>query len=100
MRDRDWDAALGQAVAEWSAISGGPSQLVGYLGGNRAPPWDYAEDLIDLIQTTISPDHWRAAGGEGRIHYYRPSRILVISASSRVQDDLTDLLRRLRWLSR
>lgn len=98
--DREWDEALGAAVAEWSAISGGPTQLMGYLGGNRAPPWDYAEDLVDLIQTTIAPDHWRSNGGEGRIFYYRPSRILVISASSRVHDDVTDLLRQLRFLSR
>lgn len=83
-------------------ISGGPINVWKYTGGgNHAGPLcDYGPDLVRLIESTINPDFWRTNGGNGVIHYYQPLRILVISASSRVHDDLTDLLRTLRTNSR
>lgn len=81
-------------------LTGGPSQMFGYLSANYAPPWDHGEELIDLIQNTIDPKFWQRNGGAGIIHYYRPSRIIVVGATAKIHDDMTDMLRNLRRLSR
>ncbi len=96
----NWDYEMNQSVYDMGSVVGGPTQLFGYLGGNFAPPWDYGEDLVNLIESTIDPKSWQSNGGEGRIQYYRPSMIIVVSASMRVQDEMTDVLRKLRFLSR
>lgn len=81
-------------------LVGGPSQYLGYLPGNFAPPWDHGQELVNLIESTILPEFWQVNGGNGRIHYYQPLRILVVSGTSEMHDNLTDLLRRLRQLGR
>lgn len=77
-------------------LTGGPNQLFGYAGGRLGPPWDHGPDLVNLIQNTINPDFWRANGGNGVIHYFRPLRVLVIGASTQVHQDTLDLLYKLR----
>ncbi len=82
-------------------ISGGPILVWNHVGGNYSGPLcDYGPDLVRLIETTIDPDSWRSNGGAGVIYYYQPLRILVVSASSRVHDDLTDMLQTFRTNSR
>ncbi len=80
-----------------TSVSGGPIRIWNHIGGNYGgPACDYGPDLVRLIETTINPDFWQTNGGNGVIYYYQPLRILVVAASSGVQDDLTDLLRTLR----
>ncbi len=83
-----------------SRLTGGPLHIWNHVGGNFAPPWDHGPELVALIESTIAPESWKRNGGDGVIHYYRPLRILVITASSSVQDDTTQMLRNLRHLSR
>ena len=83
-----------------TSISGGPVRIWGYVGGNFAPPWDHGPELVNLIESTINPKFWRRNGGSGVIEYYRPLRILVISASSQVHDDIANMLRTFRDASR
>lgn len=45
---------------------------------------DNAEDLIDLIRTTIAPESWDVVGGQGSIYYYRNFKALVIRQTSEV----------------
>lgn len=72
-------------------------RLWNYVGGNSAGPFcDHGPELVRLIESTINPDFWRVNGGNGVIHYYQPLRILVVSGTSQVHDDLTGLLRTLR----
>jgi hypothetical protein len=78
------------------ALSGGPSQLFGYAGGQFGPPWDHGEELVDLITTVINPSFWRRNGGPGSIQYYQPSLVLVIRASQQGNEEVGDLLQRLR----
>jgi len=80
-----------------SQFTGGPVRLWSYAGG---PQCDYGEDLVTLITNTINPDFWRSNGGEGVIEYYQPLRIIVVSGTAQTQDEITDLLRRFRYLSR
>lgn len=89
---------LSQHLHFASQMTGGPSQVFSYANGNFGP--GDAQDLIRLIETTISPDTWRTNGGDGRMFFYRPACALVVSASAQTQDRLNDLLRQMRKLSR
>ncbi len=40
--------------------------------------------LVELIRTTIAPQTWDVAGGEGTIVYYQPLKVLVIRQTSDV----------------
>ena len=94
------DKAMYQSSADsyysLGQLSGGPNQLFGYAGGHLGPPWDHGPELVDLIQNTINPDFWRANGGNGVIHYFRPLQVLVIGASTQVHEDTLDLLYKIR----
>ena len=82
-------------------MTGGPIRIWSYSGGSFAGPLcDHGPDLVRLIESTINPDSWRTNGGNGVIEYYQPLRILVVGASSKIHDDMTDLLRTLRNNSR
>ena len=81
-----------------SQMTGGPSQVFSYANGNFGP--GDAQDLIQLIETTIDPASWRTNGGNGQMFFYRPACALVVSASAQTQDRITDLLRQMRRLSR
>jgi hypothetical protein len=94
------DELLYSSMSSMGNLTGGPSQMFGYLSGHFAPPWDHGEELVNLIESTINPEFWQSNGGSGIIYYYRPSRIIVVGATSQIQDDLTNMLRNLRRLSR
>lgn len=81
---------------QWGQALGGGNAYFSYLEGNFAPPWDHGEELVDLITTTIDPKFWRRNGGAGIIHYYRPSRVLVVGGTIDIQDSVSGLLRQLR----
>ena len=57
---------------------------------------DNGDELLNLIRTVLFPDFWQINGGSGRAYYYQPLRIIVIRATMRVHEDLTNLLERLR----
>jgi hypothetical protein len=42
---------------------------------------DYGETLVELIQQTISPEHWDVNGGPGTIVYWPNLQVLVVRAS-------------------
>lgn len=95
----DSDAAFASASDTYytlGTLSGGPGQLFDYAGGRFAPPWDHGEDLVELITTVINPQFWRRNGGPGTIHYYRPSMVLVIRATQQGNEEVGDLLEKLR----
>ncbi len=56
------------------------------------------QSLIDLIQTTVVPDTWEALGGPSTMREYAQNLSLVISTTSDVHDQITDLLESLRRL--
>ena len=55
-----------------------------------------AQQLIDLIVTTIAPDSWKQNGGHGSISYYARNPALVIRQTNEVHGEMVDLLRALR----
>jgi hypothetical protein len=76
------------ALVEYSL--GGPGRVMtqsrGTFGG--APVRDYGEELVRLIERTISPDFWDTNGGPGAIFYYAPLHALVVSATDDVHRDI------------
>jgi hypothetical protein len=98
-------AALGEVTSSMAAqmdymnyTMGGPSyvfsQSSGAFGGGMTS--DYGQDLIDLIQRTIKPDHWDVAGGPGSMFYYRPLMALVVRATSEIHGNVGGLLGAMR----
>jgi type II secretory pathway component GspD/PulD (secretin) len=55
-------------------------------------------ELIRLITTTIKPDSWSSAGGEGTIEYFPLGLALVINQSPEVIEEVERLLESLRKL--
>ena len=98
-RDQFVSEAMSRSMYSMSQFTGGPVHMFGYLPGNFAPPW-HDEDLINLIETTINPDHWKVNGGDADLFWYDPAKALVITGSSEVHDRVSDMLHQLRFLSR
>lgn len=94
--DAIYQSAL-QSYGSLAQLSGGPAQVFDYAGGRMGgSPWDHGHLLVNLIQNTIDPAFWRDNGGNGTIHYYQPSRVLVINGSQRIHEMTEDLLWKLR----
>lgn len=55
-----------------------------------------AQQLIDLIQTTIAPKSWQANGGRGSISYFSNGHALVVRQTGEVHDQLGGTLSALR----
>lgn len=58
------------------------------------------QPLIDLIQGTIQPDSWQDTGqGLGTIQPFVPNLSLIVSQTQEIQDQIQDLLKKLRELN-
>lgn len=55
-----------------------------------------ADELINLITTTIAPETWDVHGGIGSIFYYSNLRVLVISQTQEVHEKIGGIQRGLR----
>jgi hypothetical protein len=79
---------------------GAPGQGQGAqpAGGRPGGPqsFDYGPELVDIIQTVISPSTWDINGGRGAVVYYAPLRVLVVSAPDDVHPQIGDLLGQMR----
>jgi len=83
-----------QAGMPFQQQIGPPS--IGNPGGITEADFD---DLIELIQETIDPDSWEENGGTGRLRPFASNLSLVVTATQEVQDQIQDLLTRLRQLN-
>lgn len=85
---------LAGAMSLADFATGSPSS---YFGRGGASQTDVnAQQLIELIQRTISPDFWDVVGGPGAIFYYPQLQVLVIRATAEVHDDVGGLVGGLR----
>lgn len=55
-----------------------------------------AQQLIELIVNTISPDSWRQNGGQGSISFYPHNPALVIRQTAETHEQVAELLQALR----
>lgn len=99
---QDAAASLASQISYSSYTLGGPSYVLAHsgaaFGGGTAN--DHAQELIDLIQRTISPQSWDVNGGQGSMFYFRPLMALVVRATSEVHGDVGGLLEALRRAGR
>ena len=67
------------------------------MGGGVLGPADYdhGQELVDLIQKTISPGSWDINGGPGSIYYWRPGRAIVVRQTDEVHGRLGDVLQQM-----
>ncbi|MEX0978818.1 MAG: hypothetical protein WDZ48_08210, partial [Pirellulales bacterium] len=70
--------------------SGGAAQALADMTAQNA------QQLIDLIQTTIAPGSWDVRGGPGTIVYFAPKMVLVASQTDEVHEQLGPFLNALR----
>jgi hypothetical protein len=78
---------------------GGPAQVFAETGGafgGGTGPADLGEELVALIERTISPDFWEVSGGPGSIVYYYPLKVLVVRATTEVHENIGGVLGGLR----
>ena len=54
-----------------------------------------AQQLIDLIVTTIDPESWKQNGGNGSISFYPNNPALIIRQTSQGHEEISQLLRAL-----
>lgn len=58
------------------------------------------QQLIDLIQQTVQTDSWQETGqGLGTIQAFTPNLSLIVSQTQEIQDEIQDLLKKLRELN-
>ena len=58
------------------------------------------QPLIELIQNTIAPDSWQDTGqGLGTVQAFTPNLSLIVSQTQEIQDQIQDLLSKLRELN-
>ena len=58
------------------------------------------QPLIDLVQNTIQPDTWQDTGqGLGTVEAFVPNLSLIVSQTQEIQDEIQDLLKKLRELN-
>lgn len=94
----DWFGATqggaARLISDGARSQGSSAASAGGRGGGVVP--DNGPALVDLIERTISPDHWDVNGGPGAIVYYQPLHVLVIRASGEVHGRVGGLLGGLR----
>jgi hypothetical protein len=91
------DQVLGQQVGPNGGVPGaGPGGQP--TGGRPGAPqsFDYGPELVDIIQTVISPKTWDINGGPGAVVYYAPLRVLVVSAPDDVHPQIGNVLGQMR----
>jgi hypothetical protein len=64
-------------------------------GDSRSDDYDY-DTVIETITTTIEPDSWDEVGGAGVIEPLSPWRLLAISQTEEVHEEIAALLKTLR----
>jgi hypothetical protein len=79
-----------------------PSELVYYrpydVSDLTMPTEENTNELIDLIQAVVSPDHWKQRGGLGIINYQENQ--LFVLQEHRIHTEIADLLEQLRQLNK
>jgi len=87
-------ASLADSLALFDRAQSGPAQWVALGGGPVAG--DFGPDLVELIERTIEPTFWAAAGGPGTIVYFQPLQCLVVRATSEVHGRIGGVVGELR----
>ena len=86
--------AMSPGALAGSMVGNQPYNASGLGGASMA---NYAE-LIGLIESTISPTEWQAAGGNSSMREFRQNLSLVVTAPQETHEQIANLLKSLRAL--
>lgn len=93
------DVTLAQQMPGQGAVAG-LGFLAGAAGGantgGNAAELESAQQLMDVITSSIQPESWEDIGGKGVIRYWTLGHALVITATSDVHNGIGDLVGQLR----
>ena len=94
--------SLSEQLVMINQSSGGPANMVTFASGSwgGGSVADNADQLIELIQTSIAPETWDVNGGNGTIFFYAPLNALVVRATSEIHFQLGGPVEGLRRLAR
>jgi hypothetical protein len=83
-----------QILAQQGVAGGGGGAGMGMGGGGNAQNnnADAGQELVDLIQNTISPKSWDINGGSATIYYWRLQHAIVVHGGDDVQEGISDTL--------
>ena len=70
-----------------------PAAAGGAAGQNANA--DNGQQLVDLIQTTISPKSWDVNGGNCTIYYWQQQHAIVVRATGDIHGEISDTLEQL-----
>jgi len=84
------------AAAPNLAQGGRGAQAAGPGGAWAAAKAQNAQELVDLIQSTIAPSSWDVNGGLGTIRYFEPAQVLVIRQTDGVHEQIGPAVEQLR----
>ncbi len=90
------DALAQQLPGAAVGAPGRPRVPTGAGGGLTAATAQQAQQLVDLIESTVMPSSWQASGGTGAVKYFAPGMVLVISATDQVHEQVGGVLGDLR----
>ena len=85
------------ALAQMGVPAGGGTGG-GAAGGQNANA-DAGQQLVDLIQNTISPKSWDVNGGACTIYYWQQQHAIVVRATGDVHGEISDTLEQLNRAS-
>jgi general secretion pathway protein D len=86
---------VGQTLGTTAPLAGAAANGVRPAGAPQAPDFD---TIKHLIVSTIEPESWDEAGGQGHIQSNDSTLSLVIRQTQKVHDEIRDLLQQLRRL--
>jgi general secretion pathway protein D len=86
-------AHVALAISGERASSGGQAEET--LNEGAKPDFD---SLIRLLQSTVAPESWKAAGGPGVVEWFPTNLSLIVRQSAEVHQKIADLLAELRRL--
>jgi hypothetical protein len=89
------NSAGGVALAQ----IGLPPGAAGGQNANANTNADYGQQLVDLIQNTISPKSWDVNGGSATIYYWQQQHAIVVRATDDVHGEISDTLEQLNRAS-
>ena len=91
-RLRNRETVLNQRLGNAGGNAFGANQLANGNAGTA----NFSQQLIELIERTITPSVWEAAGGNASMAYFHPSLALVVTADQETHRRVAGLLDALR----
>jgi hypothetical protein len=85
------------ALAQMGVPAGGGAGRGAAAGQNANA--DAGQQLVDLIQNTISPKSWDVNGGAGTIYYWQQQHAIVVRATGDIHGEISDALEQLNRAS-